>query len=623
MTPLENVLERLEGARRAGKGYQALCPAHEDRKPSLAVVEAQDGRVLVRCHAGCDASDVVAALGMTMADLFPVSNGNGRDPIIAEYDYVSEDGALLFQVVRLEPKSFRQRRPKPDGGWEWSLNGVRRVPFRLPRVIEAARKGEGIFVVEGEKDVLALERLGQVATCNPGGVGKWRAEYAEALRGAQVVVVADRDDAGREHARQVAEALEGVAADVEVVEPASGKDVSDHLAAGKSLGELVPFEEETPTGEGEVRVEGLRRLDVGRMVRETPPPIPWRVEPLVADGHLTMLYAVPGEGKSLLAAALAAATAHGEEIAGLACRRGRSLYIDAENGEGEIHRRIKTLGLPADGVAMYEANGFDLRRGVEGLERLVQAEQADLLILDSLRSLAPGLEENDPAQVSSALDPLRHLAHRTGVAVLVIHHANKAGQDYRGTSAILASVDLAYRLGRADGEDRSLRFLEPRKVRIAAEPPKRWLRLSVERGMVLIDEADGPSEEPGDSAAAPARDDLVPRVEVELGAEPRTRADIARAVGRDAKDGSVGRVLDYLASKGRAAKVDGRWKVPGATAPGPLGGWHLGTLPGNPHRNGENGGTNEGATTGGSGTLSELPVATAAELAKFDLAEEA
>ncbi len=60
--------------------------------------------------------------------------------IVAEYDYVDEGGKTLFQVVRFDPKDFRQRRRDPTAkdGWVWSVRGVRPVPYRLPELLEAA-----------------------------------------------------------------------------------------------------------------------------------------------------------------------------------------------------------------------------------------------------------------------------------------------------------------------------------------------------------------------------------------------------------------------------------------------------------------------------------------------------
>src|SRR5262245_3843677 len=65
-------------------------------------------------------------------------NGTGQHQsprIVATYDYRDESGTLLFQVVRYEPKDFRSRRPDGTGGWVWNLNGVRRILYRLPEIL--------------------------------------------------------------------------------------------------------------------------------------------------------------------------------------------------------------------------------------------------------------------------------------------------------------------------------------------------------------------------------------------------------------------------------------------------------------------------------------------------------
>src|SRR4051812_32482136 len=143
-----------------------------------------------------------------------------RFKIVATYDYTDESGTLLFQVCRLEPKSFRQRRrARPDDppnkvkdGWVWSVKGVRQVPFRLPELIEALTLEHRLFVVEGEKDVLTLARHGIPATCNAGGAHKWDPAFAEHLAGADVIVIPDNDKDGHEHAQEVARSLAGKAA---------------------------------------------------------------------------------------------------------------------------------------------------------------------------------------------------------------------------------------------------------------------------------------------------------------------------------------------------------------------------------------------------------------------------
>ncbi len=255
MTPFETMCLALDDHGRSvniddsGKSAMAQCPAHDDRRPSLKI-DDDDGTVLFHCHAGCAPADVLFAIGLTFADLS--SNGNGGRKIAATYLYVDEQGVLLFEVVRYAPKGFAQRRPDKDGAHVWKLGDVRRVLYRLPQLVTGVAAGQRIFVVEGEKDVEALEAVGEVATCNPGGAGKWRTEYSKSLKGATVTIVADRDPAGRDHALKVVRSLCGAAASVEVVEAAEGKDAADHLAAGHGVEGFVPVDlERKPETEAE------------------------------------------------------------------------------------------------------------------------------------------------------------------------------------------------------------------------------------------------------------------------------------------------------------------------------------------------------------------------------------
>src|SRR5207244_3895635 len=104
------------------------------------------------------------------------SNGRSKDTksrVIARYDYLDETWKLLYQVERLEPKDFRQRRPGPQPGtWIYSLKGIPKVPYKLPEILK--RTGERIYVVEGEKDAEILWKLGLLASTNAMGAGKWK-----------------------------------------------------------------------------------------------------------------------------------------------------------------------------------------------------------------------------------------------------------------------------------------------------------------------------------------------------------------------------------------------------------------------------------------------------------------
>lgn len=260
MLTITEVLPYLRGAQPRGNGaWVALCPAHDDRNPSLSVKTGDDGRALIHCHAGCSFDAVVAALGLR-------ANGNGaghvtarpsspaKHPrrgaagrVVATYDYRAADGTLLFQKLRYEPKTFKVRRPDGRGGWAWGLGDVRPVLYRLPELTDPANDWQPVHICEGEKDAERVAVLGLLATCNHDGAAaagarpKWRAEYNGFLSGRVVYVLADNDDAGRAHAEAVAAALYGTARTVKIVALAGlaeHGDVSDWLDAGHTRDEL-------------------------------------------------------------------------------------------------------------------------------------------------------------------------------------------------------------------------------------------------------------------------------------------------------------------------------------------------------------------------------------------------
>jgi len=242
VTPSEFV-SHLEGVRETGDGqWQACCPAHDDRQASLSVRAGDDGKTALFCHAGCQAKNIVSSVGLQLSDLFPEDShkGDGKGRIVATYDYPDENGELLYQAYRKDPKDFRQRRPDGNGGWDYKLGNVRRVPYRLPELLKAA-PAEPVFIAEGEKDVNRLAALGLVATCNVGGAGKWRGEYNQHFAGRDVVILPDNDDPGEQHACKVAAMLLPIARSVKILYlpdlPVKG-DVSDWLDAGGTVEKL-------------------------------------------------------------------------------------------------------------------------------------------------------------------------------------------------------------------------------------------------------------------------------------------------------------------------------------------------------------------------------------------------
>jgi len=226
MTAYERLVDALRAHGRdtkdSGAGHaQAQCPAHDDRRPSLSVGPRRDAKgIVVHCHAGCPPADVLAALGLSMRDLFD------DDDMAAVYaprrDYHYADGRIVHR--------------KPDKSFPQSGKTTGNSLFRADRVGDA----EIVYVVEGEKDVEAIELAGGAAVCPAMGAGKARLADWSPLRGKSAVIVADKDEPGRRHAAEVARLLKPVAAAVKIVEAAAGKDAADHFASDKTLDEFRP-----------------------------------------------------------------------------------------------------------------------------------------------------------------------------------------------------------------------------------------------------------------------------------------------------------------------------------------------------------------------------------------------
>lgn len=191
----------VEAVRAGGRARNVRCPAHDDHQPSLSVFVNSAGDVRLQCHVGCAREAVLEAAGLTWRDLHREAHRGGSAlGQVAEYRYCDRDGTYLYDVVRFEPKAFRQRRA--DGAW--SMAGVRRVLYRLPDL-----QGEPtVYIVEGEKDADALHGLALPTTSNVGGAGKWRNDYTRQLLAAgveDVVILPDNDDPGRQHAATIAQ----------------------------------------------------------------------------------------------------------------------------------------------------------------------------------------------------------------------------------------------------------------------------------------------------------------------------------------------------------------------------------------------------------------------------------
>ncbi len=251
------LLPKFDLVRKVSGGWVVRCPAPGhgkgggDRNPSLSISAGADQPVVIHCFALCEPADVLAAIGLTGADLcsgeLPAARAINPDwtpfgDATAVYSYTDEHGEILYQHVRTADKQFPYRVADPamKRGWRYkaAMDGVRRVPYRLPAILSARPLLDVIWYVEGERDVHTLEAHGEIATTT-GNAGSWLPEYAPYFDGLDVLIIADRDKPGYSHAADAAAGLEGHARFSWVVEAREGKDATDHFAAGYGVTDFI------------------------------------------------------------------------------------------------------------------------------------------------------------------------------------------------------------------------------------------------------------------------------------------------------------------------------------------------------------------------------------------------
>lgn len=376
---LISIIERHTG--RAGKRVSRetvlLCPYHEgpDSTPSLNVREGDGGYPLIRCRsAGCTPEQVLEAVGLSWIDVFgnDAEHWTPSGPWIALYDYVDADGTLLYQVCRTADKQFSQRHPDPSAkyGWAWNLNGVKRVPYHLPQLLDAIGLGEPVYVADGEKDVQALERAGVVATCCSGGALKWPQEFSRFFVGADVRIVVDQDPMeknGRPHAEgqraalRIAEMLGAATDNITLWAPKYGKDAADHLGAGFGVSDFAPVdraelessvrsgepaagkteETEGPGGAPVLRFLTGREL-VALPLTKVTPLFGSADDALMMPGSLMLLAGIGGAGKTTLSLHMMAHFAAGLPWFGIEVARPiRCVVIENEGPHDPYVKKVK------------------------------------------------------------------------------------------------------------------------------------------------------------------------------------------------------------------------------------------------------------------------------------------
>jgi 5S rRNA maturation endonuclease (ribonuclease M5) len=408
--------------------------------------------------------------------------------IVKTYDYTDENGTVLFQCVRFEPKTFRQRRPDPQGkdGWTWNLQGVRLVLYRLPEVL----KPEEVWIVEGEKDAESMAALGFCATCNPMGAGKWRDTYNDALRGKRVVIVPDNDEPGRRHAEAVARALVGIAASVKVLalpESVGGVAVKDgteyintfqdsaeaaeRLAQmAESAAEWQPPAVELPTTATPTTMPVVKPLIQFYKPSEIKayeiPPETYILGKFIMRGDVVALAGTPGVGKSRAITWLAYCGATGEAWFGLKpSRRFKTLIIQGENGLARLKDEYQLLdcALMDDWIRVSDVPAFGIcvesQEFIAQLLAVILEFQPDLIVIDPFNHIVSDEKFKEFRETIRAIQDIVAQSE-TRAAVMFVHHLKKVGNNQKQPTgqALLDYLAGSYSFGAAMRTVAALQF---------------------------------------------------------------------------------------------------------------------------------------------------------------------
>mgnify|MGYP006267867849 CR=1 FL=1 len=495
---IDNFLGRLSRVKASGDGWTASCPCRsDDDNPSLSISQGTDGRVLATCHrgGGCSINEICEAVGISMNDLFPRVAKPEREKLIlvATYDYIDEAGTLLFQKQRFTDengrKTFRQRKPDGRGGWDYKLGDTPKVLYNLPAVLEAANKGQRVYVVEGEKDADVLIELGYVATTMPGGAGKWLDIHTNALVGAKVEVIADNDEPGRQHAHKVLLALSSAGIAARAWRTPKGKDVAEFVALDGNLKDVVPLEdldemievvvddvEPDPIsklaedladvlGDRELSDnQKLNRASVlllgfgapsvvpnGRLVdwqefvtQEYDDSYDWVIPGLIERQERVIVVASEGVGKTMLARQVAICSAAGLHPFKMNHMKPlKTLTIDLENPERIIRRTSRAIMINAlkyghtekvNAHILIQPSGIDLLKASDRkfIEQAIETVSPDLICIGPLYKsfVDPGGRTSEAlaVEVAKYLDTIRDVYN---CALWMEHHAPLGSQGTR------------------------------------------------------------------------------------------------------------------------------------------------------------------------------------------------
>ena len=434
---------------------------------------------------------------------------NDKKPeIIKTYDYYNLDGELVYDVVRLEPKSFRQRRKTPTG-MVYGLKGITPLPYNLNSL---SLDIDLVFICEGEKDCDRLKKMGLVASCNSGGAGNWQSCINKYFEGKEIIILPDNDEPGEKHAKLVSENLQGIAKSIKILNlPVKEKgDVSDWINAGGTSGELIKLAKDAETNEPTQPFQSFKAID--------PLSLPTRdfIYGKWIRKFCSLTIGQGGLGKSTLVQTEAIAIATGRDLLGIQPKsRAKVCYLNAEAPLEETLRKCiaicQTFKIQQEELEgyLFLSSGRDedltLASGINGeiqeanfqrIHKFCEDNGIDVLILDPLVNLIDNAPETNEV-LAGVIKRLSRLADQgKGMSVEIVHHTRKTNnqdvtiESSRGGSSLVNGVRYGRFLvpmdvdtGVKSGVDNHLNYFRVEDGKNNLTPPDkaRWFEKSAEQ----------------------------------------------------------------------------------------------------------------------------------------------
>ena len=501
----ETIAKALGNAKQVNGQWVASCPVlghgrgNGDKNPSLSITES-DGKVLFHCHGGCDQRDVFDAV--RSRDLLPttpkreeISFTQHQAPVLEkEWEYRNEDGDVLFTKRRYKTqdakgKTYSIHRVDAQGKRIAGLKDTRIVPYQLPELLDAKTAGRAIYLVEGEKAADALVSIGAIATTSHTGAGSWPEEITQYFAGANIVVIPDHDEPGRQYAKRAISRLLPVVKSIRYLDldlMVEGDDAYEWVyhAKGtrKELAEMAKkapvITQQTTVTDGEQLIETtqsepeaynptpqLLNIEAWDTIKDEP--VRWIIENVLPERGFAALYGPPGSYKSFIALDIAEAVATGRQWMGnQVTNPGAVLYIAGE-GHGGIGARIKACKInhqTQDGAEIYviryqlnlRSSADDFNLLMQSIDDLIERTGIELRLvqIDTLARAFGGGNENDSQDMGAFIHNAGRLQRKLDCALMVLHHSGKdATKGLRGHSSLLGAVDTQLELQKLVTDD--------------------------------------------------------------------------------------------------------------------------------------------------------------------------